>query len=351
MTDVVAALVWEGDRFLACQRPAHKARGLLWEFVGGKVEPGETKQQALIRECREELGVTVEVQEVFMEVVHEYPDLTVCLTLFNAVIADGTPQMLEHNDIRWLKTGEIDAYTFCPADMEILERLKSIRSGLEARLFAHKDAAYRQFQSPLMPTVPIDRIIGVRTPVLRKIGKEFGKKGNAAPFLTELPHRYYEEDNIHALLINDMRNYEDAVAALDAFLPYIDNWATCDILNPRSFKTRPAALPAQVRVWLDSPHIYAVRFGIGVLMKFFLEDSFREEYLAWVANIKSDEYYIKMMIAWYFATALAKQYAKTLPYLQAGILDRWTHNKTIQKAIESYRINDAQKQYLRTLKR
>lgn len=124
MTEVVAALIWDGNRFLACQRPAHKARGLLWEFVGGKVEPGETKEEALVRECREELGVTVAVGDVFMEVTHEYPDLTVHLTLFHAKIAEGTPQKLEHNDIRWLTVEEIDDFPFCPADVDILERLK-----------------------------------------------------------------------------------------------------------------------------------------------------------------------------------------------------------------------------------
>ena len=124
MTEVVAALIWDGDRFMACQRPQHKARGLKWEFAGGKVEPGESKQQALIRECREELGVTVTVGEVFMEVEHVYPDLTVHLTLFHAAIAEGTPQRLEHNDIRWITVEEIDQYEFCPADEEILERLK-----------------------------------------------------------------------------------------------------------------------------------------------------------------------------------------------------------------------------------
>ena len=126
MTDVVAALIWEGDRFLACQRPAHKARGLLWEFVGGKVEPGETKEEALIRECREELDVTVEPRDVFMEVIHEYPDLTVRLTLFNASIAEGTPKLLEHNDLRWISTAQIDELQFCPADVEILKKLKEL---------------------------------------------------------------------------------------------------------------------------------------------------------------------------------------------------------------------------------
>jgi 8-oxo-dGTP diphosphatase len=127
ITDVVAALIWDGDRFLACQRPAHKARGLLWEFVGGKTEPGETKEEALIRECMEELAVTITPQDVFMEVTHEYPDLTVRLTLFNARITQGTPKMLEHNNLRWITPAEIDQYAFCPADVEILERLKAMK--------------------------------------------------------------------------------------------------------------------------------------------------------------------------------------------------------------------------------
>lgn len=129
MTEVVAALIWDGDRFMICQRPAHKARGLLWEFVGGKVEPGETGEQALIRECREELDVTLSVKDVFMEVTHEYPDITVHLVLYNAVIAQGQPKMLEHNDIRWITVSQIPQYDFCPADKEILQRLTSEKGG------------------------------------------------------------------------------------------------------------------------------------------------------------------------------------------------------------------------------
>lgn len=351
MTDVVAALIWDGDRFLACQRPAAKARGLLWEFVGGKVEAGETKQQALIRECKEELGILVTVQEEFMEVIHEYPDLTVRLTLYNAVIADGVPQKLEHNDIRWITPKQIDAYSFCPADEEILRRLKAVSNGLEARLFSLQDENYRQFQSKLIPTVPFERIIGVRTPDLRGLGKRIEKSDTAQDLLQHLPHRYYEQDNLHALLINDIRSYEQTITALDSFLPYVDNWATCDLLSPVSFKKRPAPLPQQIQKWLGSDLLYTVRFGIGMLLKFYLDDGFEEKYLSWVANVKSNEYYINMMIAWYFATALAKQYDKALVYLKDGVLDRWTHNKTIQKAVESYRIDEEQKRYLRSLKR
>lgn len=286
-----------------------------------------------------------------MELVHEYPDLTVRLTLFNASIAEGVPQKLEHNDIRWITTKEIDNYSFCPADEQILQRLKNVSDGTEARLFSLQDKAYRQFQSKLMPTVPVERVIGVRTPDLRRLGKDIAKSSTAQTFLQKLPHRYYEADNLHALLINDMRSFEQTVCALDAFLPYVDNWATCDLLSPLSFKKHPEQLPERIREWMDSGRQYTVRFGIGMLLKFYLDDDFDEKYLSWVANVKSGEYYINMMIAWYFATALAKQYDKTVSYIQNGTLDRWTHNKTIQKAIESYRISEDQKQYLRSLRR
>lgn len=351
MTDVVAALIWDGDRFLACQRPAHKARGLLWEFVGGKVEPGETKQEALIRECKEELDITITVGDLFMEQIHEYPDLTVRLTLFNASIAQGTPKLLEHNDLRWLQTSQIGDYDFCPADEAILAQLRHIHSGLQAQLFALADPAYQSFHCRLMPTVDPARVLGIRTPALRLFAKTFAKEGRADAFLSQLPHIYYEENNLHGMLISQMKDYDQTVAALDAFLPYVDNWATCDLLSPKAFQKRPAALLPKIRQWMASSHCYTVRFGIGMLLKFYLDEAFQPEQLAWVAAVSSEEYYVNMMIAWYFATALAKQYDAALPYLLEGKLGNWTHNKAIQKAIESYRITDTQKAYLRTLKR
>lgn len=351
MTDVVAALIWEGDRFLACQRPAHKARGLLWEFVGGKVEPGETKQQALIRECQEELAVTIDPKEIFMELVHEYPDLTVRLTLFNAEITSGTPKMLEHHDIRWLRTDEIEHYDFCPADDEILKRLKLIQNALQARLFSMQDLAFCAFQSKLIPTVSPERIIGVRTPALRKLAKQLAAEGKAASLMEHLPHRFYEEDILLALYINEIRNFQKAVATLDAFLPYVDNWAVCDIFNPKTFSTRPTMLLDCIKRWIDDPHPYTVRFGVSMLMKFYLDEAFDAVYLDWVADIRREDYYIRMMVAWFFATALAKQQDSAINYLIEGRLDRWTHNKTIQKAIESYRITPDLKTYLRSLKR
>lgn len=351
ITEVVAALIWDGDRFLACQRPAHKARGLLWEFVGGKTEPGETRQEALIRECREELAVTIRVGEVFMSLIHEYPDLTVRLTLFNATIASGTIQKLEHNDIRWITTAEIDQYPFCPADEEILLRLKTIQTGVQAQLLSMAEEKYKTFQCSLMPTVAKSKVLGVRIPMLRKLAKEIASSSACAEFLDSLPHKYYEEDNLHGLLICRMQNYEETIAALDRFLPYVDNWATCDLIAPKSFLKRPEKLLTKVKEWIDSDHPYTVRFGIGVLLRYYLDEGFSPELLQIVAKIQSNAYYVNMMIAWYLATALAKQYEYTIPLIEQSVLSKWIHNKTIQKAIESYRITEKKKLYLKTLKR
>lgn len=351
MTEVVAALIWDGDRFLACQRPAHKARGLLWEFVGGKVEPGETLQDALCRECREELDVTIGVGEMFMSLVHEYPDLTVRLTLFNAWIAEGTPKQLEHNDLRWITTDEIDQYEFCPADEEILKRLKRVKNGLQAQLLGLEDSEYKSFQCSLMPTVDPENVIGIRMPILRKLTKRMEREGKCAAFLASLPHQFYEENNIHGILISHIQSCNEALDALDRFLPWVDNWATCDLLSPDVFKTHPPELLPKVRQWLKSKHPYTVRFGISVLMKYYLDADFSTEHLDWVAEIDREEYYIRMMQAWYFATALAKQSNHTLPLLQSDRLSNWVRNKTIQKAVESRRISGKTKNYLKTLRK
>lgn len=347
MTDVVAALIWRGERFLACQRPSHKARGLLWEFVGGKVEPGEAKEEALVRECREELAVTVSPGTVFMELVHEYPDLTVRLTLFNAVIVQGEPQLLEHNDLRWITTREITQYDFCPADVEILAQLQEIGNGLQAELMALADTDYRDFQRRLMPTVPPEKVLGVRVPALRKIAARMKREGSWESFLAALPHRFYEEDYLHAILICDLK---DPIKELDKFLPYVDNWAVCDALSPKAFFNCTDLLDDRIPVWLNSEHPYTVRFGIGVLMKYFLDQNFSLDQLFSVAAAITEDYYVKMMAAWYFATALAKQYIYTLPVLEQRLLPIWVHNKTIQKATESFRIPQTRKEYLCTLR-
>lgn len=228
--------------------------------------------------------------------------------------------------------------------------MNDIEKNVQDRLFELQDVEYRDFQSKLIPTVAPETVIGVRTPELRKFAKALGKTPEALEFLQILPHKYYEENNLHGFLIENMKDYDQTIAALDTFLPYVDNWATCDLMRPKAFKKHLPELWEQVKVWLSSSHAYTVRFGIEMLMSFYLDEQFQPEYLDWVAGIRSVEYYVNMMIAWYFATALAKQYDASLPHIEKHHLEAWTHNKAIQKAIESNRITEDQKAYLRCLK-
>ncbi|MBQ8632725.1 MAG: DNA alkylation repair protein [Lachnospiraceae bacterium] len=221
---------------------------------------------------------------------------------------------------------------------------------ITGQLFALQDIEYKQFHSKLMPTINPDVIIGVRTPELRKLAKQLAKSTNVEKFLQELPHRYYEENNLHGFFIESIRDFDDCIAALNKFLPYVDNWATCDMMAPKVLKTDLPKLYEWVKVWIASEETYTVRFGVNMLMKYFLDEAFLPEYPALVASIRSEEYYVKMVVAWYFATALAKQYDAVLPYIKEHRLDVWTHNKTIQKAVESYRISLEQKTYLKALK-
>lgn len=207
---------------------------------------------------------------------------------------------------------------------------------------------YREFSSKLMPSVEKSKVLGIRTPILRKYAKELE---NYDAFLSDLPHKYFEENNLHAFLIERERDFDKCIELLDAFLPYVDNWATCDSMKPKVLKKEPEKLLKNIKKWTNSKDVYAVRYGINLLMSFYLDDNFHKDYNKIVASIKSDEYYINMMRAWYFATALSKQYKETLFYLENNILDTWTHNKTIQKAIESLRISKEQKEYLKTLKK
>ncbi len=221
---------------------------------------------------------------------------------------------------------------------------------IQKELFKLQDLKYKAFHSRLMPTVPDEKVIGVRVPQLRKLSKVFAKDTEAAAFLNALPHKYYEEDNIHAFVIEQIKDFDTALSETEKFLPYIDNWATCDMFLPKTFKVNKEKLLPHVKKWLTCDKTYTIRFGMGVLLKLFLDGDFKPEYLKWVADVKSEEYYLRMMQAWYFATALAKQYDSAILYLTEQRLDTWTHNKTIQKAIESYRIDVNTKAYLRTLK-
>ena len=218
------------------------------------------------------------------------------------------------------------------------------------RLSALRDLKYRDFTASLIPNVEKERILGVRLPELRTLAKELRREGRAESFLTELPHRYLEEDLIHAFLLSEERDYDRLTAGLDGFLPFVDNWSVCDALRPRAFRKHPDGLPERIRGWLGSAHPYTVRFGIGMLMTFYLDDRFDPSYADWVAALRSEEYYVNMMIAWYFATALAKQYDAAVPYLEERRLDRWCHNKTIRKAVESFRVTPERKEYLRSLR-
>ena len=226
------------------------------------------------------------------------------------------------------------------------KHIKEIRQGL----FALKDEKYKEFQKKLIPTVDENTVIGVRTPALRKYAKEVSGTPGAVIFMQTLPHEYYEENNLHGMLIETMKDYDECIAYLDAFLPYVDNWATCDLISPKVFKKHKGELLVKIKEWMASDRVYTIRFGMEMLMTHFLDEDFEPEYLDMVADVRSEEYYVNMMIAWFFATALAKQYEASLTYIENRRMDRWTHNKTIQKAIESYRITDEQKQYLRSLK-
>lgn len=221
---------------------------------------------------------------------------------------------------------------------------------ISEELFALQDTEYQVFQSKLMPTIPPETVIGVRTPLLRKLAKELAGTPQAEHFLQSLPHRYYEENNLHAFLIEQIRDYDTALAETERFLPYINNWATCDCFCPKVFAKHKEELLISIRRWLDSGKLYTVRYAIGMLMRYYLDENFQPDYLAWVAGVHSEEYYLNMMRAWYFATALAKQPDAVLPWLTDRRLDVWTHNKTIQKAVESYRISPERKQQLRELR-
>ena len=221
---------------------------------------------------------------------------------------------------------------------------------VQKRLFEMQDTGYRDFHARLIPTVKKEKIIGIRTPILRKFAKEFGKTEESEMFLKALPHKYYEENNLHVLLIEQIRDYDKCLEELERFLPHIDNWATCDLLALHMMKKHRDIFIREVYRWMGSDKLYTIRFGISMLMRHYLDEGFKPEYPEKVAAICSEEYYVNMMRAWYFATALSKHYEKILPFLEEQRMDIWTHNKTIQKSIESYRITKEQKDYLRTLR-
>ena len=225
-----------------------------------------------------------------------------------------------------------------------------IRDEITETLFKMQDIKYRDFQSKLIPPKTADDMIGVRTPELRKYAKELLKREDVGEFLAGLPHRYFDENQLHAFIISGIRDYKCCMEEVCRFLPYVDNWATCDQMSPKVFKKHRPELFRQIKKWIKSKDTFTVRFAVGMLMEHFLDEDFDTGYPEMVSEIRSDEYYINMMIAWYFATALAKQYDAVLPYIEEKKLDKWTHNKAIQKSVESLRITPEQKAYLKTLK-
>ncbi len=221
---------------------------------------------------------------------------------------------------------------------------------VQSQLSELSDEQYREFNSKLMPTVEKSTVFGVRTPVLRKFAKQFFKDQRVGEFLTALPHRYFEENQLHAFLVEQIKDFDRCISAVEAFLPFVDNWATCDCFSPSVFKADPDRLLPYIKKWLGSSHIYTVRYAVVMLMRYFLDERFQEEYLKWVASVPTDDYYLSMVVAWYFATAFAKQYDAALPYIKNHLLDKPTHNKTVQKAIESFRVSEEHKAFLKTMR-
>ena len=217
-------------------------------------------------------------------------------------------------------------------------------------LLLNKDEKYAAFTAKLIPNIDSKIIIGVRLPVLRAFAKELVKKGEYAEFLNTLPHTYHEENMLHVCILSVLKDFNEAIGYAEAFLPYIDNWAVCDSFNPKSFRKNKDELLVKIKEWIISDRIYTKRFAIDMLMSHFLEDDFDRSHLNLVSSADGDDYYLKMVVAWYFATALAKQYDEAIKFIENKSLEKWTHNKMIQKAIESYRITDEQKIYLRSLK-
>ena len=225
-----------------------------------------------------------------------------------------------------------------------------ITDEIRKTLFENADESYKQFHSKLIPNIPPERIIGVRTPAVKKLAKTYGIRPDIDEFLSDLPHKYYDENNLHGFIIADIKDYEQTVKYLNTFLPFVDNWATCDLLKPKAFEKNRDKLKKDIDIWLSSDEVYTKRFAIGMIMCHFLDGDFDVSYFPKIAEIRSDEYYIKMMQAWFFATALAKQWEEAVKIIEKHKLDTWTHRKAIQKSCESFRITKEQKEYLKALK-
>ena len=269
--------------------------------------------------------------------LHFYPDFS---TLYREIT------VLEYG----LSGADMSIY-YSPCEIEKygVVGIRFVKDEVKNRLYSMADGEYRKFSASLLPTLDKDKLLGVRIPLLRKMAKEIKKQGLDKSFMSE-EHEYFEENALHAFLIEDIADFDECINELEEFLPRVDNWSVCDSMNPKCFKKHRSELLEYAKKWIGSEHSYTVRFGIKTLMCHYLDDEFSSEYPALIAEVKSEEYYVNMMRAWYFATALSKRWEDIIQFVEKGVLDKWTHNKTIQKARESYRITKEQKEYLRALK-
>lgn len=347
LTRVSAAIVRRGGRILIAKRPQSKARAGLWEFIGGKLEEGETGEEALKREFREETGAFLTVGPLFTEVGHAYSDINVRISFYEARITGGEPEALEHEALAWASPDELDNYEFCPADAAVVKLLKGAGI-LKERILALADPGYRAFTAPLVPTVDPETMIGVRIPKLRALAKEFRNTAEAQKFMESLPHGLFEENMLHALLINEEKDFDKAAALLDRFLPFVNNWAVCDTLIPKAFCGREADLLAFARERLGAEHEYTVRLALGVMKRGLLSGEEAEEALTLAASVKREEYYIRMMQAWLFAEALGKCPEKAIAVMESAELDPEVVRMTVRKCSDSRRVSPEVKNYIKS---
>jgi len=354
---VVAAVVVDGGEILCVQKPQTKYAytSFRWEYPGGKVEKGETESEAIVRELREEMDYPVIVDSPLCEVDYEYPDFAVNLHFWRCHPASNTSPrsfvLKEHAASCWIKPAELHTLDWCAADCIL------------PCLFLNQDLAYRDFNSHLLPTVDKSSIIGVRTPVLRSMARHIfrNRPDVMSTFLQADSHHYFEQMQLHAFILSEYKDFDDCITLLDHFLPFVNNWATCDQLSPRCFKKQAAspALRSHVMRWLTSSYPYAVRFGIATAMRYYLQDNFDESLLLDIMKYRpaehfdseQDIYYLRMMQAWYVATALSFCFDRAFAHISASLMEATTQKMAVRKAIESFRIPSAHKEILRGVSR
>lgn len=343
-----------------------------WIGIGGKFMENETPKECLLREVYEETGLNL-TNYIFRGIIkfvldghdEEY------MYLYTASEFSGELKDCDEGELSWVKKEDVYNLPIWEGDKAIFKALETVEdffymkviykgdklintpkcepSPLD-KLYELQDIEYAKFQAKLTPTIDADTIIGVRIPILRKFAKQYIKTKESEAFLDNPSHIFYDERMLHGILISEIKDYKTCIKRLDDFLPFVDNWGVCDIMSPKSFKKNKSEALNKIIEWSKSEHTYTCRFGLEMLMSLFLDEDFKSEYLEIPASVKSEEYYVNMMIAWFFATALAKQWDATIPYISEHRLPQWVHNKTIQKSRESFRITKEQKELLKSLK-